>query len=93
MPPVALTERQTVGLSATTVVPVMSADAVMVQGGDAWLLEAPTPSADLAYRLMDPPIGVKALIDGGPSGSPASGGRRAQVRFWPVHFWSGCWPA
>ncbi|MGD9710745.1 MAG: hypothetical protein AB7V46_01610 [Thermomicrobiales bacterium] len=68
LPPVALIDRQTVEMSAKTIVPVVSANAVVVQEGDAWLLEAPAPSADLAYRLLDPPVGVKALIDGGPSG-------------------------
>lgn len=68
MPPVALSDRQTVALTTKTIVPVVSADASVVQDGDSWLLEAPAPSADLAYRLMDPPVGVKALIDGGPSG-------------------------
>jgi hypothetical protein len=68
MPPVALSDRQTVALSAATIVPVVSADASVVQDGDDWLLVAPAPSADVAYRLLDPPVAVKAQIDGGPTG-------------------------
>lgn len=68
MPPVAQADRQKAALATETILPVVSADASVVQDGDAWLLEAPAPSADLAYRLLDPPVGVKALIDGGPSG-------------------------
>lgn len=68
MPPVALSDRQTVALVAATIVPVVSADGSVVKDGDDWLLEAPAPSADVAYRLLDPPVGVKAQINGGPTG-------------------------
>lgn len=35
---------------------------------DRWLLVVPATTADVSYRLLDPPVGVKALIDGGPAG-------------------------
>ncbi len=68
MPPVELSDRQTVALSSETILPVVSANGSVVQDGEDWLLEAPAPTSDLAYRLLDPPVGVKALINGGPSG-------------------------
>jgi hypothetical protein len=84
MPPVAQADRQKAALSAETIVPVVSADAAVVQDGDAWLLEAPAPSADLAYRLLDPPVGVKALIDGGPSGFTCDWAGLGQAGFGPA---------
>lgn len=68
LPPVAISQRATVSLTETTIVPVVSADATVVNVDGAWLLEAPAPTDDLAYRLLDPPVGVKAMINGGPSG-------------------------
>lgn len=68
LPPVELEQRATVALAETSIVPIVSADGNVVQGDAGWILEAPATSADLAYRLLDPPVGVKALIDGGPAG-------------------------
>lgn len=68
MPPAVLADRQTVALTAATIVPVISANASVAPDGSGWLLEAPAPSADVAYRLLDPPVAVKAEIDGGPTG-------------------------
>jgi hypothetical protein len=68
MPPVALADRQTVALAEATIVPVVSSNASVVQDAGGWLLQAPAPSTDVAYRLLDPPVGVKAQIDGGPTG-------------------------
>lgn len=68
IPPISLGQRETVSLTEASIVPVVSADGSVVQDGSRWLLEAPAPTADLAYRLLDPPLRVRAAIDGGPSG-------------------------
>lgn len=84
LPPIAAEERSTVSLTEQTIAPVVSADGSVTHDADddRWLLVAPAQPADLAYRLLDEPIGVKALIDGGPTGfdcawaglAPAAGG-------------------
>jgi hypothetical protein len=68
LPPVQLSQRATVSLAEATIVPVVSAAATVVEIDGKWYLEAQAAPADLAYRLLDPPVGVKALIDGGPVG-------------------------
>ncbi len=68
LPPITLDQRATVTLSETSIVPVVSADGVVVQGEQGWLLQAPATPDELAYRLLDPPVSVKARIKGGPSG-------------------------
>jgi hypothetical protein len=68
LPPLEISQRATVSLTETTVVPVVSADATVINLDGVWLLGAPAPTDDLAYRLLDPPVGVKAKINGGPSG-------------------------
>ena len=68
LPPVPLDQRATVSLTEASIVPIVSADGSVVQSDAKWLLEAPATSDDLAYRLLDPPVAVKALINGGPSG-------------------------
>ncbi|MBX3070982.1 MAG: hypothetical protein KF883_10825 [Thermomicrobiales bacterium] len=69
LPPVTLDQRATVSLSGATITPVVSANATVVPDGEGgWWLEAVAPTDELAYRLLDPPVGVKALINGGPSG-------------------------
>lgn len=67
---VSTADREVVSLSETMVAPVISANAMIVpnEDGDGWILEAPVPGDDLAYQLLDEPIGVRALINGGPSG-------------------------
>lgn len=72
LPPVQLSQRATVSLAEATIVPVVSAGATVVEIDGAWYLEAQAAPADLAYRLLDPPVGVRALIDGGPVGFPCS---------------------
>lgn len=82
LPPVQLSQRATVSLAEATIVPVVSAGATVVEIDGTWYLEAQAAPADLAYRLLDPPVGVRALIDGGPVGftcpwqglSPNAGG-------------------
>jgi hypothetical protein len=68
LPPIALNQRATVTLTETSIVPVVSADGVVVPGDAGFLLEAPAAPDELAYRLLDPPVAVKARIKGGPSG-------------------------
>lgn len=68
LPPVAIDERATTALEDATIVPVVSASATVMNYNGEWMLEAPATSADVAYRLLDPPIGVRAQINGGPSG-------------------------
>lgn len=72
LPPVAIGQRATVSLAEAQIVQVVSASGVVVQGSDGWFLEAPAGSDELAYRLLDPPLGVKAMIKGGPSGFACS---------------------
>lgn len=68
LPPVSLDQRATASLAEKSIVPIVSADGRVIQSGSDWLLEAPATSDELAYRLLDPPVGVKALIKGGPAG-------------------------
>lgn len=68
IPPVAADERATATLTERTIAPVVSSDGSVMRIDDRWLLVAPATSANVAYRLLDPPVGVKALIDGGPAG-------------------------
>jgi hypothetical protein len=68
LPPVPIDQRATVSLAETSIVPIVSADGAVVQSSAGWLLEAPAAPDELAYRLLDPPLAVKALIKGGPSG-------------------------
>ncbi len=58
----------TVTLGEHIIAPVISGDGLVIQAEGAYLIEAPIASDDLAYRLLDPPLGVKALITGGPAG-------------------------
>lgn len=68
--PVALADRATASLETVTIQPVLSGDGRVAPGAspNTWLIEAPIAPADQAYRLVEPPVGVKARILGGPSG-------------------------
>lgn len=70
VPPPSVLEREVVATSPQLIAPVISANAIIKpnEGGDGWMLEAPAPNDALAYQLLDTPLGVKALINGGPSG-------------------------
>lgn len=68
LPSVSVSERETVSLTEQTIAPIVSGDGTVLRDGERWLLEAPATPADVAYRLLDPPVGVRALIDGGPAG-------------------------
>lgn len=84
VPPIAEQDRATVTLTEHSITPVVSSDGVVTREEESgrWLLVAPAQPADLAYRLLDPPVGVRALIHGGPAGfecawaglAPAAGG-------------------
>lgn len=67
-PVVSTSQRATVSLTETMIVPIVSGDGSVVESPTGYLLEAPVSTDDLAYRLLDPPVGVKALIKGGPAG-------------------------
>lgn len=68
LPPIAQDQRPTVQIADASIVPVVSASATVAVLEDGNYLQAPATSDDLAYQLLDPPVGVKALINGGPSG-------------------------
>lgn len=68
LPPISLAQRETASISTQTITPIVSADGTVIQDGSRWLLEAPASPPNVAYRLLNPPVGVKALIDGGPAG-------------------------
>lgn len=66
--PIGIQDRVTVTLSEQLIAPVLSADATVVNYDGTFMLEAPAMSDDLTYRLLDPPVMVRARINGGPSG-------------------------
>ncbi|MGC4190328.1 MAG: hypothetical protein QM589_03730 [Thermomicrobiales bacterium] len=68
LPAVTLNDRATVSLESKSIVPIVSGTGSVVRGESGWLLEAPISSDELAYRLLDPPVTIKALINGAPSG-------------------------
>ena len=68
VPPITAADRANASLSEQTIVPIVSASGSVVPDGEGYRLEAPALSDDLAYRLLDPPMGVRALINGGPVG-------------------------
>jgi hypothetical protein len=69
-PPITAEQRSAISLTDRTISTVVSGDGGVVRddGNDRWLLVAPAEPADVAYRLLDDPISVRALIDGGPVG-------------------------
>lgn len=68
MPLIDIGQRPTARLSEQLITSIVSADATTIHVDGQWLLESPVPNDDLAYRLLDPPVGVRALINGGPAG-------------------------
>ncbi|MCO5216130.1 MAG: hypothetical protein M9950_08240 [Thermomicrobiales bacterium] len=70
VPAPSVLNREVVSLTEQMIAPVVSANAMVLPNadGDGWILEAPAPNDALAYKLLDEPLGVKALIAGGPSG-------------------------
>ena len=63
LPPVALDQRATALLEEKTIVPIISANATVMNYDGTWMLEAPATSDDVAYRLLDPPVAVRAQIN------------------------------
>lgn len=68
LPEIDLANQTTVTLGEYIIAPVISGEGLVIQVEGAYLIEAPIASDDLAYRLLDPPLGAKALIAGGPAG-------------------------
>ena len=68
IPAVAASDRATVSLAEHLIAPVVSGEARVIRDGATFLLEAPAQPADVAYKLLDPPVEVRALIQGGPAG-------------------------
>lgn len=69
-PQVSLTERQTVQLKNETIAPIFSNLALVVPAEDEgrFMLQADIDPAELAYQLVQEPVGVKGSITGGPAG-------------------------
>lgn len=68
-PPAAgLQERETVGLSDVVIQTVISGDGIVVEEDGAFFIEAPISPSDQAYKLINEPFAIRALIDGGPAG-------------------------
>lgn len=67
-PPISTSQRQTVTLQPEVIQPVVSGDGRVVADGADWNIEAPVKPEDQAYRLLQDPVSVKALIVGGPAG-------------------------
>lgn len=63
-------DRQTTMLVERQIQPVVSGDGVVTlhTDGKNWNLEAPVSPQSQAYQLLTTPVGVKALIVGGPAG-------------------------
>jgi hypothetical protein len=66
--PIQLSQRATASLAQQMIAPVISGDGIVVADGPVFDLQALIRPADLAYRLLNPPSSVKALIVGGPVG-------------------------
>lgn len=68
-PTVNPTTRQTVTLAEHTVQTIVAGDGIVVSTDDgAFALQAAITPADQAYGLLNDPVAVKAMIDGGPVG-------------------------
>lgn len=69
VPPARIDQRPTVSLAPVRVQPTLQGDGTVVEIEDgSFALQATISPADMAYRLMDDPVGVNALILGGPVG-------------------------
>ncbi len=73
LPPVALDQRATVSLEEQTIVPIISANAIVMRYDGTWMLEAPATSDDVAYRLLDPPVASAPRSTAVPLASHAHG--------------------
>jgi hypothetical protein len=62
-------DRATTSLVQRSIRPVMTGQGQVISEDGRFLLSAPIASADMAYKLLaTPPVTVKALIVGGPTG-------------------------
>lgn len=70
VPQIQAEQRQTSSLMTVTIQPTLSGDGTVVEGekDGTFALQATISPADQAYRLLHDPVGVKALIVGGPAG-------------------------
>lgn len=70
VPPIALEDRQVVRLEEETITPIFSGLALVVPAEEEgrFMLQAEISPTDLAYQLIQEPVGVKASISGGPAG-------------------------
>lgn len=69
-PPVELADRQTVLITEETISPVFSSIALVVPAEEEgrFMLQAEIDPVELAYQLIQEPVGVKGSITGGPAG-------------------------
>ena len=67
---IALADRETVTLAEHQTQNTISGNGSVVPGTDAdeWVIEVPVTPSDLAYKLLDTPIAVRAILNGGPAG-------------------------
>lgn len=68
IPVIGLDQRPLVTIAEVTIIPVVAAQGSVSLDGEQWLLTASIQPADVAYHLLETPVGIKARIDGGPSG-------------------------
>lgn len=70
VPQIEADQRETTTLQEVNIQPVLSGDGTVVEteDRDGFALQATISPADMAYRLLKDPVGVKALIVGGPAG-------------------------
>ncbi len=68
VPPVEIGQRATATIDTHTIQPILSADGTVVADGTQWAIEALVVPQAQAYQLLTAPVGIKALIDGGPAG-------------------------
>lgn len=70
VPQIQADQRQTTALEDVTIQPTLSGDGTVDEGekDGTFVLQTTITTADQAYRLLHDPVGVKALIVGGPAG-------------------------
>lgn len=68
--PISLENRQAVQLQETLISPIITNQGLVIAGEDEgiFIIQAEINPVELAYQLIDDPVGVRASISGGPSG-------------------------
>ncbi|MCO5217136.1 MAG: hypothetical protein M9953_02150 [Thermomicrobiales bacterium] len=66
--PITSGQRETVQLQVVTLQETVTGQGKVVEDGDRFYLESAVAQSDLAYRLLDSPVAIRARIDGGPAG-------------------------